>query len=231
MAAKQAVRTTRRRRAREEMLRVAAELFRTRGFDRSTMEDVARELGLLKGSLYYYFYSKQEILDEILVMPRQRLLKRLERTVASRGSAREKLRQAIGAFITAFDIEYPAMSVAVYERFDRGGEQREQVRALRRRVQEIFEQIVQDGVDEGLFRTNDVKMATFAIAGMCNWLSTWYVKSGRLTAQRIAEIFADLILDGLTVREQPKRQASEGASGAGAPRGRGSRAANGSELD
>jgi AcrR family transcriptional regulator len=183
------------------MLRVAAELFRNKGYDRSTMDDVAREVGILKGSLYYYFDSKQEILDEILLKPREHLLKRLERIVASDAPATKKLGQAITEFVTAFDIEYPAMSVAVYERFDRSVEQRDQIRHLRRRVQEIFEQIVQEGISEGSLRTDNVKMATFAIAGMCNWLSTWYQKDGELSAQSIGDLFADLILNGLVVRD------------------------------
>lgn len=206
---------SRRARAREEMLRVAAEIFREKGFDRSRMEDVARELGMLKGSLYYYFESKQEILDEILLVPRERFLRRLEEIASSRGTPSVKLRKAIKAFISGFDVEYPAMSVAVYERFSRSGHQAEEVRRLRRRVQEIFERLVQDGVDAGEFETKDVKMTTFAIAGMCNWLSTWYEKGGRLSSQRIGDVFADLVLHGLERRpasDAPRRARPE-ASG------------------
>lgn len=192
---------SRKPRARREMLRTAAELFRAKGFDRITMEDVARELGLLKGSLYYYFDSKQEILDEILVAPRRHLLDQFERIVGSDATADEKLRQAITEFITAFDIEYPAMSVAVYERFDQSAEQRSNIQLLRRRIQGILEQIVQQGVEEGRFLTESPKMATFAIVGMCNWLSTWYEKGGSSTSRRIAENFADLILNGLRTAE------------------------------
>lgn len=188
---------SRRARAREEMLRVAAEIFREKGFERGRMEDVARELGMLKGSLYYYFESKQEILDEILLVPRERFLRRLEQIASSRGTPSAKLRKAIKAFVCGFDVEYPAMSVAVYERFSRSGRQAEEVRRLRRRVQEIFERLVQDGVDAGEFETKDVKMTTFAIAGMCNWLSTWYEKGGRLSSERIGEVFADLVIHGL----------------------------------
>lgn len=203
-ATKSAKKGPRRARAREEMLRVAAELFHAKGFERSTMDDVARQLGLLKGSLYYYFDSKQEILDEILLIPRQRFLRLLQRIASARISPAEKLRRAIAAFVTSFDIAYPAMSVAVYERFDRSAKQGERVRALRREVQELFEYIVQEGVDSGLFRTKDVKMATFAIAGMCNWLSTWYEKGGRLSSEQIADVFADLVLGGLLTRPDPE---------------------------
>ncbi len=187
------------------MLRTAAELFRAKGFDRSTMEDVARELGLLKGSLYYYFDSKQEILDEILVAPRRHLLDQLERIASSDAAADEKLRQAITEFVTAFDIEYPAMSVAVYERFDQSVEHKGNIQILRRRIQEILEQIVRQGVDEGRFETESPKMATFAIAGMCNWLSTWYEKGGPFTSRRIAESFADLVLNGLRTVDSRRR--------------------------
>jgi len=192
---------TRRARARQKMLTVAAEIFRAKGFERSTMEEVARQLGMLKGSLYYYFESKQEILDNILLIPREKLLRRLERIAASPAPPQEKLRRAIKTFVSSFDVEYPAMSVAVYERFSPSEGQGEQVRRLRRRVQEIFEGIVQEGVDAGLFETGDVKMATFAIAGMCNWLSTWYQKDGRLSSDRIGDVFSDLILGGLLKRD------------------------------
>lgn len=205
---------------RDAILQAAAETFRSKGFDRATMEDLARRLGFLKASLYYYFRSKYDILYEILRGARQELLRRLEEVAASDLPPDEKLRRAIFAFVTAFDHDYPALSVAVYERLDRGIPAIDEMQAIRRRVQDLWDQMVREAAEAGAIRSDlDLRVVSFGIIGMCNWLSQWYEKDGRLPSEEIARIFAEMILNGLAGPSSQPLPA-EGGEGAGHETGR-----------
>ncbi len=191
-------------RARDAILQAAAETFRQKGFDRATMEDLAAQLGLLKASLYYYFQSKYDILYEILRGARQEVLRRLETVASSDLPPREKLHQAIVAFVTAFDHNYPALSVAVYERLDRGVPAIDEMKAIRRRVQQLWDRMIRQAAREGVIRNDlDLRVVSFAIIGMINWMSQWYEKDGRLSSEEIAHVFAELALNGLATERRP----------------------------
>jgi AcrR family transcriptional regulator len=204
---------------RDAILQAAAETFRSKGFDRATMEELATRLGFLKASLYYYFKSKYDILYEILHSSRQELLGRLEEVAASDQPPLDKLRQAIVAFVTAFDYQYPALSVAVYERLDRGVPAIDEMQAIRRRVQQLWDQMIREAVEAGAIRSDlDLRVVSFGIIGMCNWLSQWYDKDGRLPSDEIARVFVEMILNGLATepsQSEPASAASEGAGDSG----------------
>ncbi len=191
-------------RGRDAILQAAAETFREKGFDRATMEDLAAQLGLLKASLYYYFQSKYDILYEILRGARQEVLRRLEAIAASDRPPREKLHQAIVAFATAFDHNYPALSVAVYERLDRGVPAIDEMKAIRRRVQQLWDRMIRQAAREGAIRKDlDLRVVSFGIIGMINWMSQWYEKDGRLSSEEIAHVFAEMVLNGLATERAP----------------------------
>lgn len=191
---------SRRAAGRDAILQAAAEAFRAKGFDRATMEDLAARLGFLKASLYYYFRSKYDILYEILRAARQEVVRRLEEAAGSDLPPLEKLRQAVVAFVTAFDYNYPALSVAVYERLDRGLPAIDDMKAIRCRVQELWDQMIREAAEAGAIRTDlDLRAVSFGIIGMCNWLSQWYDRDGRLRSDEIAHVFAEMILGGLAV--------------------------------
>lgn len=191
-------------RGRDAILQAAAETFREKGFDRATMEDLAAQLGLLKASLYYYFQSKYDILYEILKGARQEVLRRLEAVAASDLPPREKLHHAIVAFVTAFDHNYPALSVAVYERLDRGVPAIDEMKAIRRRVQQLWDRMIRQAAREGVIRKDlDLRVVSFGIIGMINWMSQWYDKDRRLTSEEIAHVFAEMVLNGLATQRAP----------------------------
>ncbi len=212
------VRRTRRAGGRDAILQAAAETFRAKGFDRATMEDLATRLGFLKASLYYYFRSKYDILYEILRSARQEVLRRLEKVAASDLPPLEKLRQAIVAFVTAFDYNYPALSVAVYERLDRGVPAIDEMQSIRRRVQELWDQMIREAAEAGVIRQDlDLRAVSFGVIGMCNWLSQWYIKDGRLRSAEIAYVFAEMVLNGLAVPSPKPAAAGQRRRGRGRP--------------
>ena len=181
-----------------EILKSAATAFRRRGYHGASMAEISRALRMTKGSLYYYFKNKEEILYFCHDYSLDILLDLLRRTEAAGGAPEKRLRALIEAFVhmiidelhgTALTMDLQALSpralrriIAKRDRFDRG---------IRR--------VIQEGMVAGAFRGGDAKLRAFAILGAVNWISRWFDPRGRATSEEIGQAFADYLLRGLLV--------------------------------
>ena len=160
------------------------------------MEDIARELRLTRGSLYYYFRDKEEILALCHTVALKAVLEAMKRVGASERPPDEKLRRLVVEHVliqvdkfhgTALALELDALRpasrsavVAGRDRYDRG------MRAL-----------IEDGIRTGLFRRVDPKLTAFAIVGAINWIGRWYRPGGGASPAELSQQFADLFLGAL----------------------------------
>jgi TetR/AcrR family transcriptional regulator len=192
-------RKTRQRRV--EILESAATAFRRRGYHGASMGEIARALRMTKGSLYYYFKNKEEILFFCHDYSLDILLEMLERIEAAGGSPPDKLRGLIESFVhhilddlrgTAMTLDFHALSparlrrvIAKRDRFDRG---------IRR--------LLQEGMDARAFAPGDPKLLTFAILGAVNWIPRWFDPTGPASSEEIGKVFAEYLVKGL---ERKKR--------------------------
>ena len=185
-------RTTRR----AEILRSAASAFRRRGYHGASMAEIARSLHMTKGSLYYYFRNKEEILFFCHDWSVDLLLERLREVERTAEAPDLKLRRLLAAFVhmiidelhgTALTLDLGALSprllrrvIRKRDRFDHG------VRAL-----------LEQGMRAHVFRRGDPKLLTFAILGAVNWITRWFDPRGPARSDAIAEAFADYLIAGL----------------------------------
>lgn len=197
-------RTSKGDRRRIEILRSAAAAFRKKGYHGASVDDIAGALRMTKGSLYYHFRNKEEILYVLHDYSVDILLERLREALASGLPPEKKLRMLIEGFVhmvidelhgTALTMDLQALGkarlrrvVAKRDRFDRG------MRA-----------IIRDGMARGVFRPGDPKLATFAILGAMNWITRWYDPAGSASSDRIAREFAELLIVGLRERGSGRR--------------------------
>ena len=182
-----------------EILTSAAGAFRRRGYHGASMGEIAQALHMTKGSLYYYFKSKEEILFFCHDYSLDVLLETLARVEGGGGSASEKLGGLIQAFVhhilddlrgTAMTLDFHALSaarlrriIAKRDRFDRG---------MRR--------LLQEGMDAGAFAAGETKLLTFAILGALNWIPRWFDPGGPATSDEIGRAFAEYLVRGLQRR-------------------------------
>jgi TetR/AcrR family transcriptional regulator len=187
-------RKTRQRRV--EILKSAAAAFRRRGYHGASMGEIAQALRMTKGSLYYYFKDKEEILFFCHDYSLDILLDVLERVEAAGGTPPQKLRSLIESFVhhilddlrgTAMTLDFQALSapllrrvIAKRDRFDRG---------IRR--------LLQEGMDAGAIAQGDPKLLTFAILGAVNWIPRWFDPRGPATSEEIGRVFAEYLVAGL----------------------------------
>src|ERR1700758_1301123 len=100
----------------DEIVAAAAKVFRTKGYHAATVRDIADEVGILKGSLYHHFDSKEDLLYLVVKEPIAQMYRTMAEIAAGDRPAKEKLRRAISAHMEAFDRHYPHLFVYLRER-------------------------------------------------------------------------------------------------------------------
>lgn len=184
---------------REAILRSAAAAFRRKGYHGTSMEDISDALLMTKGSLYYYFKDKEEILYACHDFSLDRVLETTRRVVAEQkgAAASEKLSALIDALVHVMidDLQGSALALDFSVLKD---EPLAKIIARRDEFELAMRQTVQDGVKAGQFRKVDPKLATFAILGAINWISKWYKPEGPQSAADIARMYSDLFVKGLS---------------------------------
>ncbi|MCC6610365.1 MAG: TetR family transcriptional regulator [Burkholderiales bacterium] len=160
------------------------------------MQDVADHLGLVKGNLYYYFRSKEELIYHAHVKCVRVSLEALERVRASRDGPAKRLRTLIVEHILAMtEGEYGAVLLEDIEQLTTA--HRRKYVALRDEFENGVREIVAAGITQGEFSKQDARIAGFAILGAINWIPKWYRPGGELSARVIADRFADMFLRAL----------------------------------
>jgi len=182
----------------DDIVSAAAKVFRTKGYHAATVRDIADEVGLLKGSLYHHFDSKEELLYLVVKEPIAQMYRRMAEIAAADGQATDKLRRAIAAHLEAFDRHYPHLFVYLREREAVKRRYREKIGFSPKDYERCWQQILSEGVESGEFRHDlDIQVASYGLLGMLNWLYKWYDPQGRLSVREVAEQFTALALAGL----------------------------------
>jgi len=182
----------------------ARRLFRQKGYRGTSMQDIADAVRLQKGSLYLHINSKEDLLFQIVNTATQELLAGLEALYQLPLSPYEKLKEAIRHHTVSIARDQDALSVMLEDTRHLGAEKRRLINGQFKRYTEVFASIIEQGMRTGEFRRLDVRVASFAILGMCNWLYRWYSRSGPLPAEDIAGVFTDIILVSLTASPPPR---------------------------
>ena len=184
-----------------EIISVSARLFREKGYRSTTMEDIAAELHVTKPALYYYIQTKHDLLYAICESAINHLIEGVRAISEGPGGAEEKLSRLISWHVNMFSRQGDVINVYLSDEGELPPEKREHIRSLSREYESIYRKMIEQAVAEGRFREVNVPMVVRAISGMCNWLSSWYRPDGQLSADEIAGIFMDLVLQGC--RKQP----------------------------
>jgi AcrR family transcriptional regulator len=183
----------------QEIISVAARLFKEKGYRATTLEDIAAAVGMLKGSLYYYIRSKEELLYLVVRDPIRQAYGTLEEIVTSDAPATAKIAQAILNHMTVFHEHYPHIAVYLHDYHHLMQKLQKNIIETPKHYQRLWATLLQQGVENGELRADlDIKVTAYAILGMCNWVYRWYNPHGALSAGEVAEVFTKLILTGLT---------------------------------
>ncbi len=185
----------------EVILRSVASVLRNSASSSLTTQDVADQLGMTKGNLYYYFKDKQDILYRCHMRGMETSLRALETAVSTGRSPSECLSLLLKGHIRGILEDGFGLLQTDLESFR--PEQRRGYIRKRDEFERGFRQIIEDGIGAGEFDCVDVKLTGFAILGGINWIPKWYRAAGRLNPETIAEEMANFFLRGLQRQDQP----------------------------
>jgi AcrR family transcriptional regulator len=193
---------------REEILVAAAQIFGQKGFHATSMQDIAQAVNLQKASLYHHVSSKQEILVDVLDQALDLLIERMQAVQALPLAPDDMLRQAVRVYLATLVDHRDLAAVLLLEHRNLAPDQHARHIPRRDRFEQLWRDLIQQGLDEGVFCCADPAMSSRALLGVMNWTITWYQPSGAFTPNEIAAQFSDLFLSGLLVRSEKLEAAS-----------------------
>ena len=184
---------------RDELLAIAAGLFATKGFKNTTVRDIADAAGILSGSLYHHFDSKESMVDEILSTFQEELFGRYDDILRSDADARTKLERVVTVSFEAIDQHRDEVAIFQNDAGYLGGFERFGYLAERNaQSREVWITLLDDGVRSGALRPDlDVEL-TYRFIRDTVWVAVaWYRPGGKLTHDVIARQYLTILLDGI----------------------------------
>lgn len=188
---------------RAEIVAAGAEVFRDRGFEATSLKDVAEKLGTDRASLYYYVASKNELFQLVTQQAVDEVVNAAERTSAAPGDPVEKLRELIVTTLEKYADHFPYMFVYIQEDMSRiHSESLDEVWArtmlqLGRRFEDAVLSIIDEGIAAGQLTVSHRKIAMNTVIGAVNWTHRWYRPSGKLTGRQLGVEMAAVLISGL----------------------------------
>jgi AcrR family transcriptional regulator len=188
---------------REMILKAAGPVLKKYGLGGTTIEAIAKEAGVDRATIYYYFEDKSAIFREAIHGGLVEMIEQLEAVSGSGDSPDVRLRDSMRVVMRSFEKHYPQL----YIFFVDGGsssiidnELNSEIIASGRRYEDLVDETVRDGIRQGVFRTPlPPKVFAKAVTGMLNWTSHWFAPGGSLTADDVADGMADMVLSGVLV--------------------------------
>lgn len=184
-------------RLREDILWAAARIFRLKGYQRGSSEEIAAALDIPKATLFYHVKSKERILYAISERVTAEGVRRVGAILSKEGDTRMLLREAVVEHVRIIEefgdwvaVVYEEMKHLPDEMFRRAVEDRQ-------RYRQQWEAFLERGVARGEFCTADVEVISLFVLGLLNGIYRWYAPGGRCSAEEVGSTAARLILDGL----------------------------------
>ena len=181
-----------------EVVEAATKVFARKGFAATTTEDLIEATGLKRGGLYHYMASKEDLLVEIhrrLITP---LLEDAERIELAPHTPAEAVRLHAHALAHNLRDYHDEMVVFLHEwRTIRDEPQWAEIRQARRDLEQAIERSLRRGVADGSLVIPDTRLAALGLLGMFNHAHQWFDPTGRVSADELADAFADIFLKGV----------------------------------
>ncbi|CAN5125113.1 TetR/AcrR family transcriptional regulator [soil metagenome] len=179
------------------ILHTAAHLFSSKGYYRTSLDDIALELGITKPTLYYYARNKDDLIAQVASIASEEILRGREGD--ENASGLEQLRYFLRRYAGVTATETGRCLVLLAD-FDVGDEAADRVRTGKRQIDQHIRDLLALGVQDGSIGPCDIKLTTFMLAGSVNGIGRWFHEDRGLSAERVAEVFVNQMTSGLAPR-------------------------------
>lgn len=184
---------------RDHLVRLAADLFAEKGFQATTVREIADEAGILSGSLYHHFDSKESIVDEVLTGYLDELLTAYRAAIERGGTPRELLSELVVIAFGTLETHRAAITVLQNDwnhlrRLDRFA----YLVKAEQEVEAMWVGLLKDGARKRVFRADTDPKLTYRLVRDTIWVAVrWYRPDGPLTTRQIADQYLTMLFDGL----------------------------------
>jgi AcrR family transcriptional regulator len=196
-----------------EVTEAASEVFWQKGYRSASIQDVADKVGVLKGSLYYYIASKEDLLWRIIEDVHNESTEILEQSLAVDVDPIERIRLFIQRHVEWYLNNVKEVTVFFREWRQLTGDRLRTTKARRRGYEQVIQQLMKDAQTAGDISPElDLHYAALYVLAAVNAVPDWYRPSGSDSAQHIAETYADMTVGLLTGTPRPARSRARKAA-------------------
>jgi AcrR family transcriptional regulator len=181
----------------QKILKCSAKIFAEKGFHHTSVRDISRATKMSLSGLYYYFTTKEELLYLIQERCFLTLLQRWEQAMAADVDVRARIRAFAENHLSFFLHNMPEMKVMAHEDESLTGEFNEKILVLKRRYVKVLLDLMQELQEQEGAKGVDLRVATFALFGMMNWIYTWYQPKRELALPQLIEQMLRIYFFGL----------------------------------
>ena len=188
------------KRRRQEVMDVAARIFNEKGYEATSIQEIAEEVGILKGSLYYYIDTKEDLLFGVIKEAYDAALSVIEELERRDGSALELIEALVHGHAEVFAATFVQSSVFFKEFRALSPERQETIREAADVYNRFLISQIRRGQRSGEIKSRiNARLAAIGIIGMMNSMAFWYKPEGPATAAQIGREFSGLVIGGLQV--------------------------------
>lgn len=182
----------------EQLISIAADLFARKGYEGTSLRDIAETAGITKAALYYWFPEKEALFQHVVAGRMAALVDKVSAAVEQADGPVEKIRAFLLCSAQQIDANragWISSSNTFWSNFN--AEQRQSIVPQRDRFERLLRQCVADAVNQGVMRDVDPALATRLLLSGLNYIPRWHKPDGRLTAVQVVEQYLDMLLLGL----------------------------------
>ena len=193
-------------RNKKRAIEAAAEVFALKGFHGATTQDIAQAMGIKQGSLYYYFNSKEQALQDVCELSLGSYVQRMQKICAKQQPFESKILAIFTSHLSNYRGNNAAMKVHNDQRQHLPSERRVVIKQLGSHYRQLLEQTLREGVTAGVIRADtDTHFTAYSIIGLCNSWGANLMRDEQLDLYETIEQCADMVLYGI-LHEQTDHQ-------------------------
>lgn len=186
----------------EKIIDASVQLFDEKGFSETSIQDIVNVIGVTKGTFYYYFQSKQELLKDIHLRYIEDLLTKQSAILGANMDVKSKIHQIIYMLIKNIKTKRQSARIFFREMRNLSDDHIDQIMKKRDLFRIHFQGLIETGIENGSIKeTFRADMLTFGILGVTNWSYYWYNPDGPVGEKELSDLYLEMILNGISSGE------------------------------
>ncbi|MGX9135304.1 TetR/AcrR family transcriptional regulator [Rummeliibacillus sp. JY-2-4R] len=178
----------------EEIILSAIKIVNEKGYQGATMEEIAAELLMTKGSLYYYFKNKEDLIFQCHILVLEQATLELESIFNKEISNEQKLKLMITSHIQYAIEKKETFNMIIKPEKTFQADQLEPILQKRNEYSSWFDCVIEEGIKTEEFKIKEMKIARMILLGAMNWIQQWYKPNGDKTIEELQEIYSEYLL-------------------------------------